>query len=745
MFTCGAWPRYCRPDSTGLDHALMVAWAWPRYWRPDSTGLDHALMVACGLTQILAAWFYRPGLTQILAAWFYRSWSRIGGCLAWHRYWRPDSTGLDHALVVAWAWPRYWRPDSTGLDHALVVACGLTQILAAWFYRSWSRIGGCLGLTQILAAWFYRSWSRIGGCLWLDPDTGGLIPQVLITHWWLPVAWPRYWRPDSTGLDHALMVACGLTQILAAWFYRPGLTQILAAWFYRPGLTQIMAAWFYRPGLTQILAAWFYRPGLTQILAAWFYRPGLTQIMAAWFYRPGLTQIMAAWFYRSSPRIDGCLWLDPDTGGLILQAWLDPDAGSLIIQVFTTHWWLPVAWPRYWRPDSTGLDHAFMVACGVTQILAAWFYRPGLTQILAAWLYRSSPRIDGCLWLDPDTGGLIIQVFTTHWWLPVAWPRYWRPDYTGLDHALMVACGLTQILAAWFYRSWSRIDGCLWLDPDTGGLILQVLITHWWLPGLDPDTSGLILQVLITHWWLPVAWPRYWQPDSTGLDHALMVAWLDPDTGGLILQVLITHWWLPVAWHRYWQPDSTGLDHALVVAWAWPRYWRPDSTGLDHALVVACGLTQILAAWFYRSWSRIDGCLWLDPDTGSLILQVLITQWWLPVAWPRYWQPDSTGLDHAMMVTCGLTQILAAWFYRSWSRIDGCLAWPRYWRPDSTGLAWPRYWRPDSTGLDQAFVVACGLTQILVAWFYRSWSRIGGCLAWPRYWRPDSTGLAWPR
>ena len=491
------------------------------------------------------------GLTQILAAWFYRSWSRIDGCLAW---------------------PRYWRPDSTGLDHALMVACGLTQILAAWFYRSWSRIGGCLGLTQILAAWFYRSWSRIGGCLWLDPDTGGLILQVLITHWWLPVAWPRYWQPDSTGLDHAMMVTCGLTQILAAWFYR--------SWSRNDGYLWL------DPDTGSLIL---------QVLITHWWLPGLTQILEAWFYRPGLTQILTAWFYRSWSSICGCLWLDPDTGGLILQ-------------VLITHWWLP----------------------GLTQIREAWFYRPGLTQIMAAWFYRSSPHIDGCLWLHPDTGGLILQA---------------------------------------------------WLDPDTGGLILQA----W----LDPDTGGLILQA-----WL--------DPDNGGL---ILQAWLDPDTGGLILQVFTTHWWLPVAWPRYWRPDSTGLDHAMMVACGLTQILAADSTGLDHALMVACGLTQILAAWFYRSWSRIDGCLWLDPDTSGLILQ---------------------DVDHAMMVTCGLTQILAAWFYRSWSHIDGCLwldtdtgglilqvLITHWWLP----VAWHRYWRPDSTGLDHALMVVYGLTQILAAGF----------------------------
>ena len=58
-----------------------------------------------------------------------------------------------------------------------------------------------------------------------------------------------------------------------------------------------------------------------------------------------------------------------------------------------------------------------------------------------------------------------------------------RPASTGLDDALLAACGLTQM---WnIYRSWSHIACCLWLDPDVE-----------------------YLQVLITHCLLPVAWPR---------------------------------------------------------------------------------------------------------------------------------------------------------------------------------------------------------------------------------------------
>ena len=521
------------PDTAGLIlQVLITHWwlpvAWHRYWRPDSTGLDHALVVACGLTQILAAWFHRSwsridgclGLTQILAAWFYRSWSRIDGCL-----WLDTDTG--GLILQAWL-----DTDTGGLILQVLITHwwlpGLTQILAAWFYRSWSRIGGCLGLTQILAAWFYRSWSRIGGCLWLDPDTGGLILQVLITHWWLPgldpdtgglilqvlithwwlpVAWPRYWRPDSTGLDHALMVACGLTQILAAWFYR--------SWSRIDG-----CLWLDTDTGGLILQAWLDTDTGGLILQAWLDPDNGGLILQAWLDTDTGGLILQAWLDTDTGGLILQAWLDPDNGGLILQAWLDPDNGGLILQVFTTHWWLPVAWPRYWRPDSTGLawprcwqpdytglHHALMVACGLTQILAAWFYRSWSRIYGCLW---SDPDTGGLIlqaWLDPDTGGLIIQVFTTHWWLPVAWPRYWRPDYTGLHHALMVACGLTQILAAWLYRSWSRIDGCLWLDTDTGSLILQVLITHWWLS---------------------MAWPRYWRPDSTGLDHTLVVAWAWP-------------------------------------------------------------------------------------------------------------------------------------------------------------------------------------------------------------------------
>ena len=484
-------------------------------FRPASTGLDHTLLVACGtcfdlLLQVLITHCWLP--VAHVSTCFYRSCSHIGGCL-WHMF----------------------RPASTGLVQALLVACGtcfdlLLQVLFTHCWWPVAHVSTC----------FYRSCSSIAGGLW------------------------HMFRPASTGLVHTLLVACGtcfdlLLQVLFTHCWWP--VAHVSTCFYRSCSSIAGGLWhMFRPASTGLVH--------TLLVACGTCFDLLLQVLFNHCWLP--VAHVSTCFYRSCSHIGGCLW-------------------------------------HMFRPASTGLDHTLVVACGtcfdlLLQVLITHCWLP--VAHVSTYFYRSCSHIAGCLW------------------------HMFRPASTSLVHALVVACGtcfdqLLQVLIThwWlpvahvstcFYRSCSHIGGCLWhmFRPASTSLVHALVVACG-------TCFDLLLQVLFTHFWLPVAhvstcfykscsriggclWHMF-RPASTGLVHTFLVAC--GTCFDLLLQVLFTHWWLLVAhvstcFYRSCSHIAGGLWHMF----------RPASTGLVHALVVACGT-----------------CF-------DLLLQVLFKHCWLPVA-----------------------------------------------------------------------------------------------------------------